>query len=563
MKEKECAMGTVLEKQKGSASPPENLVCEDIYRYSERQDESGERQIDVSFDRGEAGPAHCSGVVTEAGAKLERRACGNDEELVDTYRASIEERLELLLHQPVESIHVIRWARNGKWNVDFDIREMEGDIAHLEMECSSLDVCERMKVQSDMADHLTFETPEVRWMMEDLIRRYGLQLLWSTSTVEINFDQREFIIETSAIELFRQSPERFSTLLKINAENVIDSTRNALVRVEFDPISEYPEAPLPFYRSVAFPQPMSPDLRARLDVEDDDRLSSVEEAWHAFALFHRSGALTEDERRQLKPVIDQLTKVDPKNGRISVNGHLFEIALPAELGEEAVILQGGPNAFAKRLFAIGEAMRSFGPHMVRRWAQGEGDERGLTFIGIDPETERPPTLASDDIASLMESLFGYPCKAAAVYNPFANRFGTGVLPTLELQYKVARHELGHSIDDFLVHGDRNSLTSFRIGLLSEMCQNPIKGAFWRFTLNGERAHRMNACVEGSLQWVRYPLWTDFSDVGETPIEWFAQLFEKPGLWSYAGPELRGVVKCFLEGGSAEACTGVKPPSDIE
>ncbi len=577
MKLEEVFMGSILKKGRIEAPSLDKLSCESVRSYSEWKAVDGVH-FSVLLNLDEESVVIASGELSRDGAKIDRHVCSNDEELIDSYRASLEDRISKLLQKPSNYFHLSRNDLNGGgWYIS-----SIGDDIVLEANCTHLDTCENIKVTSDDFETISLETPCVRRLINSVIRMYGLNRiheLWGLSSYDDYPIGFEIEIERGVLELLRESPKRYYSLLEIGAANVIDVHHSHFITIDRPPtLTQDSDEPLPYYMNIVLPEGMSPELQLRLDGDGDGSINSVQEAWHAFALFHRTGAMTAEERKQLRPIVERMTKVDPKNGRISVNGHLFELKLPSKMGADAAILQGGPNAFAKRLFTIGEAMRSFGPHMVDRWAKGDVGEERLRFIAALPSEVMLRDEGKNSFFSMISFSFYDSSYASANYDKFENRIVTGVESTMQRQYEYIRHELGHSVDDFLAGSDNRRFAFEGSKLFSKHDGNQIEDAFWNFVspsggrgmrsslpprgLTGDRTREfatsmLNQLEYGDMRKMVFPKYN------RTPVEWFAYLFEKPDMWKYATPELRGVVHCFLEGGSAEACTGMRAPTEID
>lgn len=568
---------------KSPAAPATPAECAAVRNYSEWQNDDGKRQFAAEVRLSDSSSVTVRGSVAAEGDGIQpdEGSCPNAAAMVAAHRREMQSLWPDTGGLGVGGILSTFFSDDGSWRFRFKHR---GSTRLAEFECEGPEDCRTMHLSEGSIERGRFETPEARARMREVVKAFGLDRaaasLLREKPPELGsiFGARTYSLDISetALSAFFSSRRRYYNLIEAQIEAKMAWGWLPLwiggmktVRDKVDP--------LPFYRRIALPAGLPDHLREALDVDGDGAIGSVEEAWHAHRLFETKGAMAEGERVQVKPLIARMTRVDPARGAFEVFGHRFHVGTPSELGKNAAILKGGKDAYAKRLFAIGEAMRSFGPRMVARWARGSEGERALTVMGWTP-TERDRTKRSLDMLELITSISDSADEThRAGYNPFRNVLEAGAGDDLLAQYCYLRHELGHSIDDLLLPGDRFRVASFEPVLMSRERASLIQEAYLSYlgrylsTSDAEAVRQrvfreedddlLRAFVSERLK-ANHAFIVDFPEYHFTPTEWFAHLFVRPDLWKHATPELRELVRRFVGGESAASCTEKPVPSDF-
>lgn len=225
---------------------------------------------------------------------------------------------------------------------------------------------------------------------------------------------------------------------------------------------------LPYYAAIPIPANLSLNTKKQIDSDGDGKISNVEEAWKVYALAKNGKRLTHNDRIALKRILSKLTKVNTKIGVIKVFGKAFRFFKPPEGHPYKEHMFNGYKD-EQYLFVMGEAMRSFGAKMVYRWAHGIEGEPPLILIAMEPHIyELNPFNKSikDTIVDEIANKVDYRTANGSYYYLKNNLvIGTGAFLcgfTIKKLYKMARHELGHSVDDFMLPFD-NDLFLWEMG----------------------------------------------------------------------------------------------------
>jgi len=194
-----------------------------------------------------------------------------------------------------------------------------------------------------------------------------------------------------------------------------------------------------------------------------------------------------------------------------------------------------------RLFAFGEAMRSYGLHMLKRWHEGDNGEEPLQLYAIVP-WHGP----------------------VAFYSDIHNYVVTGCLATIGDQYNVARHELAHSVDDWInpYDSEKRWLNDLALSEDNSSLINLAYNAFLDNIFPGQAVWSLNVLFDEEKSVfknrIRYVEQSNsknrvFKLHNLKVEEWFAYLFQHPNRWSFATPELKSALKCYFDGGSVVQC----------
>lgn len=325
------------------------------------------------------------------------------------------------------------------------------------------------------------------------------------------------------------------------------------------------DPPLPFFRAIDIPTGLSETVRQWIDPDGDGVIGNIHEAWRTYCLLTRqlpadAGSkihMSADDPAILDSLRHAMTVVDRSKAEIQVLGHRFKIDPLTMYGND------------QRYFVIGEAIRSFGPAMVARWARGEFRESSLQLVAESPSEWFERSLAQEPwfARPFIRWTYDYYLKARAVYFKTENSifFGDmfGDFNQIDQGYFTIRHELGHSVDDFLLpQNPGSSLGSMREGLVSHEYSAFARMSFpnWRSVpiLSGSKRRQLLERIKQTSVPGSFPFnLTDHKLRNDS--EFFASLFEMNDSWRYTSPALRGALTCYLDGGSAEHCLQTHAP----
>lgn len=315
-------------------------------------------------------------------------------------------------------------------------------------------------------------------------------------------------------EATTEQPAHFQAELTLALDGVIalsegDAPLLSVPEVQLDSA----DVPLPFFRTVPIPATCPPQLRASIDADGDGRVSNVNEAWHTYLLATTPAVRDPLSTAALQQLAGQLTRIAPDQASLQIGSSTIVIRRPATTTCSAI----------PRLFAVGEAMRSFGAPLVRQWASGVAGESAVTLLPLAPSSVTDRSLQTE----LWGTSTARPTRATALYAPDLNVLVTGCLSTVGGQYWIARHELGHVLDDWLEPHDADGNAPV---LYSDRRHNLVA------------AHRSAAFLR-ALPAPHY----------HNPHEWIPYFMEDSDYWRLAQPALRALIGCAVTAAAPHRC----------
>jgi hypothetical protein len=566
---------TKVQKDPEATTSEEPVECIHLEKYSEWS--VGDSQTSFSAHLNGRGKRDCfsRGDIVDGSLEISETGCLGDKARI--------ERTRNLVYSALENLSNTKWNHiTAEWNKprqqwDIHLDAATGHANTLSFSYHPLGELDVLNILS-WGTELNIETTASKNWMQNIIEVFGLDQACKKAMQSRNPHGPfpEIFITDGALELYNTSQAKYFAAMEAALLSIIEASPGTIV-VDRPPPTSDELSPIPYFEEIKLPADLPHKIMERLDIDGDGSISSVEEAWHAYALYYAKDILPEHERESLRPIIMKLAQVDPDAGSIKVYGHTFSVGSPHELGEYASTMRGYNNAFRKRLFAIGEAIRSFGPNIVKRWAKGFINEHPLRLVGLTPKEQKQRKKGMSILSRITDLFDTEPNMPDAQFLSVDNIVVTGAADNLLDQYLLMRHELGHNIDDMLY--EDNPLSPFNIGLkfLSQIRGSVIREAYLSYLdtylldeqmeslrtilnsnyYNNELREFINDCLIRNSRSS-----TSFPSYNLTPEEWFAHIFEKPNMWEHATPELRDAIRRLYEGERAGAITGQIERSNI-